>query len=403
MNGEPQPAAIGGLLPFAAALGLLLLWAAAIPLAVRNDGDLLHLWAAGRAFVEGHGMYDPVAHEAALASAVGAVDSRIWLPRNDQLGAFFYPPPAMAPYALLGLLPLPMAALLVALVNLGAALAAGLLLARPAGLTRPAAVALVLLLPSAFNSFALGQNGLWTLLVLVGGGALCARGRPWAGGALLGLLLAKPSWLLAICWLPLLVGGWPTLLGMLGGALATAAIGALLGGVDAWRAWLALAPQLSALSRLPDYPLHLQYNLASMVRRLLPMDSADPLALGLAIVVIGLTLVLTRRQQGQPGYAPWAWAGGLCAATLVNPHVHHYDMLAVLPAALLLVGGARAPRRAAIWLLVAAHYAALPLTQALDLERHLPLPTLTTLLVWLATVGGRPQDLLPMVGRLRGG
>ena len=403
MNGEAQPASTQTLATFAVALAALLLWAAAVPLAVRNDGDILHLWAAGRAFVEGHGLYDPVAHRAALAVAVGEVDASIWLPRNDQLGAFFYPPPAMAPYALLGLLPLRTATLLMALINLVAAVVGGVLMARPAGLARPAAVALVLLLPSAFFSFALGQNGLWTLLLLVAGGALCARGRPVVGGVALGLLLAKPSWLVATCWLPLLVGGWPALLGLLGGALATAGLGLLIGGVDAWRQWLELAPALSALSRLPDYPLHLQYNLASLVRRLLPAEQADLLALCLAIIVIGLTLVLVRRQRGRPGYDTWAWAGGLCAATLINPHIHHYDMLAVLPAALLLVGGARAPWRAATWLLVSAHYAAPLLTQVLQLERHLPLPTVTTLLIWLATVGGRPRDLQAMVGRTGGG
>ena len=74
-----------------------------VPLAAGKAGDFSHLWVGGRALVTAGpgGLYDPATHKALLEAALGPLGDTLWASRNDQLGAFFYPPvTAWAPPAI---------------------------------------------------------------------------------------------------------------------------------------------------------------------------------------------------------------------------------------------------------------------------------------------------------------
>ena len=62
-------------------------------------------------------------------------------------------------------------------------------------------------------------------------GALALRDKQWLAGALLGLLVAKPSWFVATAWIPVAML-WPRMLGglALGAGVAVAGSAVLLGG-----------------------------------------------------------------------------------------------------------------------------------------------------------------------------
>lgn len=318
-------------------VGLSAAYAGTAPAAAARDGDLVHLWIGGAAAARGEGdrLYDPALHRALLAEAFpGGPPAALWSPRNDALGAFFYPPPAALGYAPLGSLPMRVAARVHPYLHLGAGLGAAAALARLSGLGGWAAAAVVLTAPATFHGHVLGQNGVYTLLLLGLAGLLAARGRAGAGGGLTGLLIAKPSWLLALLPAPLALGGWAAAAGAVGGAAAAAGASLLLPGPGAWAAFFERLPGLLRLSALPDYPLHLQYGLPAVGQRL-GLGAGAGVGVGLLVWV----LTVRRARRADPALA---FALAVAAAGLTSPHVHPYDLIAGLPGLCLLL--ARAPR-----------------------------------------------------------
>jgi len=385
MPTSPAPRPPPSLPAFAALVALLVAYLFTVPLAAARHGDFVHLWVAGRLVATGQtaALYSPEAHRALLVQTYGAVPEDLWMSRFDLLGVVFYPPPGAALYAPLGLLAEHTAAGLMAVLNVGLALlCAGLLarICRPRlGLTGGALV--LLLFPSTFFTYVLGQNGLVSLALLLGSAALLLGGRDLAGGVVLGLLLYKPSWLLAAGWLPLVLRRWRALPGLVLGAAAAALAGAALTGLQGWEDWLHLAPRLAHLDALPDYPLALQHDLLSLPRRWLGIGaSSTALGWSAAALVVGVSLWRGRH------LAPARAVGlGLAAAVLVNPHVHHYDMLPSAAALAIALSGWRdLDRRGRIGLvaLAAVHHLAFLGSELLDLGAVVSLPALATLGLW---------------------
>lgn len=364
-----------------------------VPLAAKREGDFVHLWVGGHLVASGQGaqLYDRAAQRAALAAVYGEVPGRLWAPRNDRVGLFFYPPPGGLAYAPFGLLPPSAGAKAAALAALaGAVGAAALLRGLAPALSLPARLALILAFPGFFYSFALGQNGIFSLIVLLAGLALVARGRPLGGGVALGLLVAKPSWLVAVAWWPLLLGGPPLAAGMALGAGLSLGLSTAVLGPGPLSDWLGLLPDLMRLPSLPGYPLSLQFNLASLPRRWLVPGLSAELAGGVAaIAVLGITLWRGRaRPLAQRG------ALGLTAATLLNPHLHHYDGLPVLAGLAWILSEAASGEARARWgaaALLIAHHGAFAVMDALGLSAWLPLPSLAALGVWAWLLAARDR------------
>ncbi len=380
----PGPAA------FAALVALAVAHVFAVPIAAGRNGDFVHLWAGGRALQQGGGaaLYDPRWHKALITEALGALPPDLWSSRNDALGAFFYPPATGLVYAPLGALPLPVAAgvhaVLVLVAGALAAVGLGRLLGGPSLLVR---ALLIFTFPSFFFGFALGQNGVFALLALVCGGLLWKGGRPFLAGLLLGLLALKPGWWLAVALVaPLATRSGRLMGGMVLGAFLLVVLGISALGPGSSLHYLDISRSLAGLHRLPDYPLHLQHDLLGLGRRLLGPDRGSILGWGAAGVLVLLTA--WRARHLSPGRA---WALVCLAVTLVNPHVHHYDLLpALVGAAALAAAWPDQPRgrRLLVLLAVLAHQGAFLVEIALDLDHRVSLPALAVLGLWALTGWG---------------
>lgn len=336
-----------------AAVALLSAGLATARPAGQRDGDFVHLWLGGHALVtEGAAaVYSPQAHRRLLDDAyLGQPPSELWADRNTALGAFFYPPPAAVAYAPLGALPVRLAATLHAAIAWVGAAAAGGLIGRVTGLGAFAGVALALSTPAMFHNHVLGQNGGWVLLVIAGA-SLAWRRHPVLGGVLLGLLVAKPSWLLATLWVPLVLGRWRILAAMAASAIVACLASAAVVGVDAWTDWLQLAPRLAALSNQGDYPLHLQYSLFGLARRIAGLGPlGDGVGLLLSAGVIATTAWAAHRVSSLPVRLALCWT----AASAVNLHLHPYDVTGGIFAVAVLLADPRHRRLG--WLALALHH-----------------------------------------------
>ena len=329
----------GKVLRFGAVVALVCALLFTAGAAGQRGGDFLHLWVGGHLVQAGRAeaLYSPADQRAALL-AVWPADSVPWAPRNDSLGAFFYPPPAALAYAPLGMMAPARAGMVHAVLHTGALCLAGVLLARLVGLGRSAGVLLVLACPASFHGHVLNQNGAWSLLVMVGSLLCLVRGKAvWAGLAA-GLLLYKPSWLVLFGLIPIVLGGWRALFGMGISLGLLSGLSALLLGPGRWEEWLALAPRIADLAKEAGYPLRLQYGVPALGLRVLGPEGYLPGRLVGALLIAGAA-VLAWKVREKPVLAG---SFALGVASLGSPHAHPYDLVGALPAlGLLLV---RAPR-----------------------------------------------------------
>jgi len=322
----------------ALAMLLAVLYVVTVPRAAAKLGDFPHLWVGARMVALGmsSNLYAPEAHKRALQEA-GMPFEGNWSPRNDRYGAFFYPPWTALLYAPLGALPLATAATLQAVVNVGLAL--GLAVAIWLFLQRELSIWVIVLLlllhPAVFFSFALGQNGILTALLVVAGWNCARSGHAFRSGLVLSLLFYKPTWLIPVAWFSVVPGHRRTLAGLAVGIVCIAAVSVATLGTHPHETYARMLPGLAALPTLPGYPLLHQYSLMALVRRLaLPGAlSAFVFLVALLGVVSATTALRLRHRRGVD--IVWLAAVSWLAALLANVHVHHYDLV-LLPCALIL-------------------------------------------------------------------
>ena len=121
----------------------------------------------------------------------------------------------------------------------------------------------------------------------------------------------------------LVLGRWRILGALTASALGLSVASAVILGVQPWSDWLALAPHLAALSTQGDYPLHLQYSLFGLARRVAGLGLPGDLMGGLlGIGVVALTGWAAHRSKATATRLALGWS----AATLVSPHLHPYDV-----------------------------------------------------------------------------
>ena len=196
--------------------------------------DFAAFWAAGRAVLGGHASaaYD-------WASLRGLLEASFHrsLPHGLPI---YYPPPYLLMIAPLGALGYGFALAGWVAAGLGAYLIAARLAGR-----RLALVAVALGAPGVLACVMVGQNGLFTAALLMGGLALSGR-RPWLAGVLLGLMVIKPQ-LALVAPIALIAGGrWRTLTAAaLTAALALALSGLALGW-EVFPAFIAAASRAQA-------------------------------------------------------------------------------------------------------------------------------------------------------------
>jgi glycosyl transferase family 87 len=292
--------------------------------------DFASFWAAGHLVLSGNGAaaYDPAVHRAVEATVVNI----------GGLLPFSYPPPFLLLVAPFAFRPFWLAYLL----WIGVTGGLYFLSTRPLLPPRYAFAH-----PAAVVNAMIGQNGLLTTGLLLLGAALLAQ-YPFAGGAVLGLLIVKPQ---LACLVPvaLLAGReWRAIAGAAATSLSLIAIAWLVFGIEAYRAFAASAGDFAGYMAASRWKWG---ELASMFGLARSLGAPQSLALALqALAAVGAAIVTWR-----------AWAmkrrervAILAAATLlVPPYLFTYDsMLLIAPLAWFLGDKTRPWRAAVLWILL---------------------------------------------------
>ncbi len=361
----------------------------------RQDADWSHLWLGGRMVAVGRtdDLYRPEAQiEVYRRSNPAGEPPAVWRPRNDVLGCFNYPPPAAVGYALVAWLPMSTAAMVNAYASILLAVMAAFLLA---GVIRPGVGAsalglAVLAYPPFFVDLAIGQNAAYTLTVLLMAWVLAARRQDFWAGLVLGLLVCKPNWLVAVGWIPLVHGRWRLLSGLALGSAGVVLATAVVVGVQPFLDYRVLFSKVARIHELPFYDLDIKYSGVGLFRKWLgatsPWVSAATWACNGAVIFLTWRATRGQWRPGEPTFHRMM-ACCLLAALWINPHLNHYDLLPLAPclAVLLLdAAGLRRKDRLAALLLVLLNYAAVPWDQSwpMSVRLLLPVPTFGLLAAW---------------------
>ncbi len=325
-----------------ASLFILIFYIGTIQFAAQRDGDIVHMWIGGRTIALGQldSLYDPATHYEILEDSHVVADE-FWGGRYDILGAFFYPPPTALLYATVGWLDLYQAQIAVAVLNILIGLAAvyALYLFLDKRFGFGSILIGVFTFPSFFYTFTLGQNGALTLAIAVVAWLLIRFGKDGWAGSILAILVYKPNWLVVIGWAPVLEKRWRFLVGGILGGVILLAVSASILGIQPFFAYADNLFKIVNLHDLPDYPIETQYSFLAFFRRNLGNGmSADILGWGLTGLVVGATMWLigVKNKPAEKQSDLFILTAGLSwvTATLFNPHLHHYDLMLAVAAAL---------------------------------------------------------------------
>jgi arabinofuranan 3-O-arabinosyltransferase len=217
----------------------------------------------------------------------------------------------------------------------------------------PIATIGVILFPGFAGSLGLGQNSVFSLLILVWGWVLISRGNPGWGGIVWGLLIFKPVWLAAFFLVPLWSGRWRVCTAMLVSSALQAALTLPVVGIHGWIDWLKVGREAARVSLYDPVWIFRGRDLVALPRRWLDFDApsaelqnnmmANLVGWGLWVIVIEITtrIAVHRKCGGYLGYGP---AFLFLGAWLSCVHFMYYDvLLAALPVFLLYQGARRPP------------------------------------------------------------
>jgi hypothetical protein len=316
----------------------------------REDGywDFILQWTLARLAVteDGSKVYD-FPTQKALLTKVLPPESLHFLERAHikDVGVSPYPPTMVVLYAPLGLLSLRGAQICMVYLSVGLAIASAWAISRAVNgrVTFSMALLAIIYYPGFLISASLGQNALLLLaLWSLGWLALC-RHRDILAGVIWGLLIYKIHWVVAVGWLPLVLGRPRALLGMACSALALVAVATLAFGAEVWGLWLRAAQTIAAAYHEPVYVQQL-LGKACDLRGAVARYSPDAIASDAVTAVTACPLLFT--------------------AALVSPYIFHYD-LCVFLLPLLVLWSHRAimsrGQRAVLIGVSAAFYLAMPI------------------------------------------
>jgi len=292
--------------------------------------DAHNLWIAGRILLEERSALAIYDNDRFTAFQTGMVGSGVgW-------NSYFYPPTAFATAALVGSMPYP-----IALATYSAAGLLALMLAVGAPNFKRPVLLLLLVAPMTGFNLIMGQNGLISAALLVGGLRLLAH-RPGMAGVLFGLLAFKPILGLLIPPLLLLRGQWrafafayATLT-----VIATALLPVLLWGSEVWTAFFtaALPLQQSVLHHAVGIGM-LMIPSAFNSARIAGLDTVGSYLVHALFAVAALTIFLRhfvrRRHLRSLPLSTTDILVFTLATALMSPYVHNYDF-AMIEAAIVL-------------------------------------------------------------------
>ena len=246
-----------------------------------------------------------------------------------------------------------------------------------------AAVLSVLVQPAFFCNVGLGQNAAITLALIIGGWSLSKQGHPLAAGLVWGFLAYKPTWGIAVCWIPLVVGQPRAYVGMFLSAGALSLLTLPVCGVGAWISWFEVGHRVEA-----GYADALKWewfrrDLTGLINQV--FGATHPVWGWIAMAsVVAVTAVVWRRSASNP-LRPARDAVILSAIVLTCPRFMYYDILMATPAMVVALSGwkdlAKGARKVLLALIL-AYFAAWPL--GFDVWPWFwPVETASILGVWL--------------------
>ena len=274
--------------------------------------DFTPFWSAARLALHGHAglAYSTTA----IREAEAAVTQRM---PGGRLLPYMYPPIFLAltlPLALLGYVP----ALLAFVLSGYAAFVTLIRRLLPRGWPWLSVVAF----PGAIVNAVVGQNGFLSAACFAGA-ALLLDARPALGGACLGVLVFKPH--LALCVPVLLVCGqrWRALAASAATAAGLVLLSAITLGAASWAAFLAAAPAIGVIMRLPN----VYGGGGSLYAAVLILGGSLAAAWAAqAASALAAMACLVRIGRQRPGAA--AEVACLAAAALLStPYVMDYDLV----------------------------------------------------------------------------
>ncbi len=290
--------------------------------------DAHNLWIAGRILLEDASVariYDNAAFTAFQITQAGT---------GIGWNSWFYPPTALVLAACLGALPYWAALLAYSLAGTLSFLWA--VLPPPGQPSRWAAVLLAVTAPMLVFNLIMGQNGLISTALLIGGVRLMRR-HPCIAGVLFGLLAYKPILGVLLPLLFILRGEWKTF--WMTSLVFTAAVllPVLLWGIDVWVLYLshAMPLQKAVLHHATGIGM-LMIPSAFNSGRLLGLSTPANYVVHAAFAIFALALFLRHftATRGQSSLNTQDLLVFVLATLLISPYMHNYDY-AVLEAALL--------------------------------------------------------------------
>ena len=302
---------------------------------VGHRGDLGRMWIAGRIVAEGKGasLYDPVQQETALRPYLD--DDNIAGLHMKGIGWLTYPPIQGVLYAPLGATSPAAAQWWMVQISLCAVVVAAIGLSRihSHGVSASVAILTLLLQPAFFSNVASGQNATVTLAIIVVGWGLLLRDRAILAGAVWGLLAYKPTWALAVCWIPMATRHPKAYFGMFASGMFLVITSMALCGFQAWIDWFEIARKVEAgYASNPDW-VWARRDLTGLIEHLWGVVSPVVSWAFSAILVLITALILNKRSSDISGRIEGSLL--FCGVALSCSKFMYYDILMATPAFLL--------------------------------------------------------------------
>lgn len=310
-----------------------------------HEADFGKQWLAARLIVtgRGHALFDLATQRRELERhfSTKVIDHGIW---RAGVGGPTYPPVQAVLFAPLGWLEPASAQALLVRISLMLCVVTAWCISRLTERSVSMATALlaILVFPAFFFNIGVGQNAALSLTILTGGWLLAIRGFDVWAGVVWGIFAFKPTWGIAVAWVPLALGRPRIWLGMAISGLLLVVATIPVCGFHAWLQWLHVARQTEHYYETLPRWIGLSRDLPGLVRRVWMGSGATALGWLVVTSVAAAVVWWTRDKQFTGPIEPRCSERlpstvVLFGVVLSCPRFMFYDMtLAVLPALLLL-------------------------------------------------------------------
>ena len=354
-----------------------------------HRGDLGRMWIAGHLVPEGRGasLYDTAQQEAALRPHLD--NDTIAGLHMKGIGWLTYPPVQGLLYAPLGATSPASAQWWMVQISLCAVVVAafGLSRTRNNHVSASVTVLTLLLQPAFLGNVASGQNATVTLAIIVVGWTFLLRDKTVLAGAVWGLLAFKPTWSLAVCWIPIATRHPRAYLGMFASGMFLVMASIAVCGPQAWIDWFEIARKVEAgYASNPDWRWA-RRDLVGLLEHVVGTLSPIVSWAVSGIVVVMTALILNKRASDIQGRLEGSLLFG--GIVLSCTKFMYYDILMATPAFLL--AWSEWPRltrtsRSVLFILSSLFFGAFLLGNG-AWPLCLPLETAATLGLWLWCIG----------------